>query len=495
MVRPFVRFALVAGFVGVAVAALATSLTQRQSPLDVQAQTDLRPTLVQALEAPRLVPETKAQVQLSFAPVVKRTSPAVVNVYGVRVEKQRQNPYMDDPFFRRFFGNEGFGVPQERVQRSLGSGVVVDANGLIVTNHHVIAGMTEVKVAFADRREYEAEIVLRDPRTDLAVIKLKNAPMLTTVELGDAEALQVGDIVLAIGNPFGVGQTVTQGIVSALARTHVGVSDFQSFIQTDAAINPGNSGGALVDMAGRLVGINTAIFSKTGASHGIGFAIPSSMVKVVVESARRGSNLVRRPWFGATLQVITPEVAETLNLDRPAGALVAALVDKGPAADAGLRRGDVIVAVDGLTVDDPDTFGYRFATLALTGTANVTLLRGGKRQSIPVKLMAAPETTPRDPVTLKGRSPFAGAVAVNNSPAVGDELSIDGLLKGVVLAEVAEDSTAGQVGLRKGDVVIAVNGTAVDTSRTLDKITSARSRYWEITLNRGGRTFTSVFGG
>jgi Do/DeqQ family serine protease len=495
MVRPVIRLGLVAGFVGVALAAVATALVPK-SGLDQQSGAGVQPTQAQALEAlPRLVPDNKAQVQLSFAPVVQRTSPAVVNVYGVRVEKRQQNPYMDDPFFRRFFGNEGFGVPQERVQRSLGSGVVVDKSGLIVTNHHVIAGMTEVKVAFADRREFEADIVLRDPRTDLAVIKLKNAPALMPVELGDAEALQVGDIVLAIGNPFGVGQTVTQGIVSALARTHVGVSDFQSFIQTDAAINPGNSGGALVDMSGRLVGINTAIFSKTGASHGIGFAIPSSMVKVVLESARNGGGVVRRPWFGATLQVVTPDVAETLNLDRPAGALVAALVDKGPAAAADLRRGDLILAVDGLSVDDPDGFGYRFATRALTGTAALTVLRAGKRQTILVKLMSAPETTPRDPVTLKGRSPFAGAVAVNNSPAVGDELSIDGLLKGVVLADVPEDSTAGQVGLRKGDIVMVVNGTVVDTSRDLDKVTSVRARFWEIRLNRGGQILTSIFGG
>lgn len=202
-----------------------------------------------ALGQARQVPETREQVTLSFAPLVKRTASSVVNVYGARVEKRPQNPFMDDPFFRRFFGDGGFGVPRERVQRSLGSGVVVDAGaGLVVTNNHVIENMSEVKVAFADKREVEATILLRDPRTDLAVLKLADTKNLSAIELADTDELQVGDIVLAMGNPFGVGQTVTQGIVSALARTQIGVGDAQSFIQTDAAINPGNSGGALVDM-------------------------------------------------------------------------------------------------------------------------------------------------------------------------------------------------------------------------------------------------------
>src|SRR3954463_2323713 len=252
---------------------------------------------------PRAVPESRPQVQLSFAPVVKQVAPAVVNVYGARVDKRQRNANADE-FFRRFFGDGTPGVPEDRGQRSLGSGVIVDGSGLVVTNHHVIENMTEVKVAFADRREFEAEIVLRDPRPDRPILRMKGAQNTPAIELGDSEALQVGDLVLAIGNPFGVGQTVTQGIVSALARTQVGVSDYQFFIQTDAAINPGNSGGALVDMAGRLVGINTAIFSQSGGSHGIGFAIPSNMVRLVVQSAVKGGT-VQRPWLGATLQPVT----------------------------------------------------------------------------------------------------------------------------------------------------------------------------------------------
>ncbi|OYW98338.1 MAG: serine protease, partial [Bosea sp. 32-68-6] len=323
-----------------------------------------------AAQAPlRQVPESRQEISLSFSGVVKKSAGAVVNVYGARVEKQPRNPFMDDPFFRRFFGDRGFGVPQERVQRSLGSGVVVDASGLVVTNNHVIEGMSEVKVAFADKREVEATILLRDPRTDLAVLKLKTAKDLVAIELADSDKVEIGDIVLAIGNPFGVGQTVTQGIVSALARTQIGVGDAQSFIQTDAAINPGNSGGALVDMQGRVIGINTAIFSRSGGSHGIGFAIPAAMVRVVVESARAGAKTVRRPWFGARLQALTPDVADGLGLDRPAGSVVAGVVEKGPAAEGGLRRSDVILAVDGVSVDDPESFGYRFATRPLGGVA------------------------------------------------------------------------------------------------------------------------------
>ena len=237
-----------------------------------------------------------------LAPVVKRATPAVVNVYAARTVENR-NPLFDDPFFRRFFGAAG-NVPREQMQRSLGSGVIVDAGGLIITNNHVIEGATEVKVSLADKREFEAEIVLKDPRTDLAVLRIKEPKeRFPAIEFGNSDEVQVGDVVLAIGNPFGVGQTVTHGIVSALARTQVGITDYQFFIQTDAAINPGNSGGALVDLSGRLVGINTAIFSRSGGSQGIGFAIPANMVRVVVgvgegRRQRREAAVARRQAAG-----------------------------------------------------------------------------------------------------------------------------------------------------------------------------------------------------
>jgi Do/DeqQ family serine protease len=444
---------------------------------------------------PKQAPETRQQVTLSFAPVVKQSAAAVVNVYGARVEKQPRNPFMDDPFFRRFFGDRGFGVPQERVQRSLGSGVVVDASGLVVTNNHVIEGMSEVKVAFADKREVEATILLRDPRTDLAVLKLKGVKDLAAIELADSDKVEIGDLVLAIGNPFGVGQTVTQGIVSALARTQIGVGDVQSFIQTDAAINPGNSGGALVDMQGRVVGINTAIFSRSGGSIGIGFAIPSAMVRVVVESARAGATTVRRPWFGARLQALTADVADGLGLDRPAGSVVASVVEKGPAAEGGLRRSDVILAIDGVGVDDPEAFGYRFATRPLNGTTGLTVLRGGKRLTLPVKLIPAPETRPRDAVVLAGRSPLTGLTVMNLSPAVSEELSIDAATEGVAVSEIEEGSVAARVGFQKGDIIQALNGERMATSRDIENAIKERKRAWEVTISRGGQTVTSVFPG
>src|SRR5580765_8094149 len=353
----------------------------------------------------RRVPTSATELRLSYAPVVQKVTPSVVNVYAARVVENR-NPFMEDPFFRRFFGGGG-GMPQQ-VQRSLGSGVIVDASGLIMTNNHVIEGATEVKVSLADKREFEAEIVLKDARTDLAVLRVKDGrERFTAIELGNSDELQVGDVVLALGNPFGVGQTVTHGIISALARTQVGISDFQFFIQTDAAINPGNSGGALVDLAGRLIGLNTAIFSRSGGSQGIGFAIPVNMVKVVLASAKTGGTTVKRPWLGAKLQAVTPEIAESLGLKRPAGALVATVTEKSPAARAGLKTGDLIVAIDGQTVDDQNAFDYRFATKPLGGTAQIGIVRGGKEVTLKIALETAPEL-PRDELVIRSRSPFMG---------------------------------------------------------------------------------------
>ncbi|MGL4495432.1 MAG: Do family serine endopeptidase [Beijerinckiaceae bacterium] len=442
----------------------------------------------------RIVPESRQQVTLSFAPVVQRTASAVVNVYGVSRQQAARSPFMDDEFFRRFFGRGG-PVPQERMQQSLGSGVIIDESGLVVTNHHVIENMTEVRVALADRREFDADILLRDPRTDLAVLKIRSSEKFSALDLGDPDALQVGDIVLAIGNPFGIGQTVTQGIVSALARTQVGVSDYQFFIQTDAAINPGNSGGALVDMQGRLVGINTAIFSRSGGSHGVGFAIPANMAAVVIESARGGGRSVRRPWFGATLQVVSSEIAESLGLDRPVGALVAKVAEKGPAGEAGLQRGDVIVAIDGQAVNDPDSFGFRFATKLIGGNTSLRVRRKGRELILPVKLMAAPETKPREAARITGRTPFSGATLANLSPAVAEEVSLDADAEGVVVAQVDPNTTAAEIGLQKGDIVLAVNGQKIQSPRDVEKMTRERFGLWRVTINRGGQVITSVFGG
>jgi Do/DeqQ family serine protease len=446
-------------------------------------------------EPSRQTPQTQSDIFLSFAPVVKKAQPAVVNVYASRTDKRPRNPLFDDPIFRHFFGEGGNSRSGGPTARSLGSGVLVDASGLVVTNYHVIEGMTDVRVALADRREFDAGIVLRDQRTDLVVLRLKGGENFPVMELGNSDALEVGDFVLAIGNPFGVGQTVTQGIVSALARTQVGISDYGFFIQTDAAINPGNSGGALVDMRAKLVGINSAIFSQTGSSIGIGFAIPVNMVKIVIAAAKGGGQAVRRPWLGASLQVVSREIADSLGLDRPSGALVADLSVGGPAAEAGLRRGDLITAIDGQGVDDPEGLGYRMATKPLGGAASLTLLHNGKQSTTSIKLIPAPEIPARDPIKLTGSSPFSGMTVINLSPAVLEELSLHGVSEGVVVGDVEDGSRAAMVNFQKGDVIMSINDRPINTTRALEAAARDQRNYWKLTIGRGGEVITTMIGG
>ena len=439
-------------------------------------------------------PKTVVEMKASFAPVVKKATPAVVNVYAARVQKGARNPLLDDPFFQYFFGLEGGPAP-DRVQRSTGSGVIVDSEGLVVTNQHVIEGMTEVKVALSDKREFDADIILRDPKTDLAVLRLRGVHGLPVIDLGNSDMIEVGDLVLAIGNPFGVGQTVTSGIISALSRTQVGGTDYQLFIQTDAAINPGNSGGALVDVSGRLIGINTAIYSKTGASVGIGFAIPVNMVKVVVASARQGSKIVRRPWLGARMQPVTPDVAESLGLERPVGALIVSVVEKGPAADAGLKAGDVILSLDGQPVDDADGFGFRLATKAIGDRVELKINRNGKTQILTVRMDPAPEIVPRDQKTLSGRWPLSGATVANMSPALAEEVAIESSGEGVVVTSIKPGSPADDIGLQKGDYLISIDNKEVKTTRDVVALQQERAYYWTLIIRRKGELLKSKVGG
>jgi Do/DeqQ family serine protease len=440
----------------------------------------------------RRVPASAAELRLSYAPVVQRVQPAVVNVYAAKVVRDR-NPLLDDPIFRRFFGVPG--QQPEQMQRSLGSGVMVDPSGLVVTNVHVIEGADEVKVSLSDKREFEAEIVLKDSRSDLAVLRLKGThEKFPTLDFANSDELQVGDVVLAIGNPFGVGQTVTHGIISALARTQVGITDYQFFIQTDAAINPGNSGGALVDATGKLAGINTAIFSRSGGSQGIGFAIPANMVRVVVASAKNGGKAVKRPWLGAKLQGVTPEIAETLGLRLPTGALVANVVPKSPAAGAGLKASDLIVAIDGQTIDDPNAFDYRFAMRPLGGTAQIDVRRAGKTVKLTVPLETAPDIG-RNEVVLTGRSPLQGAKVANISPAVADEMHLDADTEGVVVTDLADGGAAAGVGFQKGDIIVLVNNQKIARTSDLEKATREQARVWRITLVRAGQQINVALGG
>ena len=445
-------------------------------------------------EEVRQVPRTHEEALLSFAPVAKLARPGVVNVYASRVDKLQRNPLFDDPVFRQFFGEA---APRHGGQtaRSLGSGVIVDGSGLVVTNYHVIDGMTDVKVALSDNREIGADIVLRDKRTDLAVLRLKDKGPYPVVELGDSDALEVGDLVLAIGDPFGVGQTVTQGIVSGLARSQIGGGDYQYFIQTDAAINPGNSGGALVDMHARLIGINSAIYSQSGGNVGIGFAIPVNLVKTVIQAAKGGRRDVQRPWLGASLQTLTREIADTMNLPRASGALVSSVMAHSPAEKSGLKAGDVITGFDGVPVDDPEALSYRFATHPLGSTASLGVFRDGKTLSVPIELAAAPEIPPREPVKIANASPFAGATVVNLSPAVMDAMSLDGVQEGVVVTEVESSSNAAQIGLERGDVIVGIDGQAITSSRQFEKVTGSGRGYYRITLARGGHMIQTEVGG
>ena len=411
-----------------------------------------------ALAQQKAPPPSREAAQYSYAPIVRKAAPAVVNVY-VRSRVQTFNsPFMDDPIFRRLFGDQ-FGQPSERVMSSLGSGVIVAAEGVIVTNNHVVKarGETEIRVALADKREFDAKVIAQDEKSDIAVLKIEGGDgTFPFLEFEDSDGLEVGDLVLAIGNPFGVGQTVTSGIVSALARSEMGASEAQVFIQTDAAINPGNSGGALVDMSGRLVGINTLIFSKTGGSVGIGFAIPSNLVKIHAESALSGRK-VERPWLGAKLEPVTREIADGLSLSRVAGAVVTRVSAKGPASEIGLEPGDVIIRVDGVEVSDPRALFYRLTTKGVGQKVTLSLIRKGKPVDLALPLIGPPKAGKDDVRNLSGNHPLDGARVSNIVPQVADEMGIDEA-DGVVILSVRNGSVAQSLGFKTGDIVVEVMG-------------------------------------
>jgi len=447
------------------------------------------------LAAERQAPAASDQIQLSFAPVVKRVAPAVVNVYASRTIRQSVSPFFADPFFRQFFGDQ-FGAPSTRVQRALGSGVIIDASGLVVTNFHVVARADQVKVALADKREFPAQIILKDQRSDLAVLRIRDGSgaRFPTIGFADSDKVEVGDLVLAIGDPFGVGQTVTSGIVSAFAHIPGGPSQDQYFIQTDAAINPGNSGGALVDMSGRLIGINRMIVTPSGGSSGIGFAIPSNLVKVVAEAAVHGGT-PERPWLGVDLQEVTPDIAAGLGLDTPHGVLVANVDPSGPGAAAGLKSGDLIVAVDGVDVEDLGMLNYRLATKGVGGTVTLGVMHDGKLYTADVALKPAPETVARDERTIGGSSPFSGLSVVNLSPAVADEIGYAGDPHGVIVKNVKAGSPAAYAGFRPGDVIARINGTNIESTRQLADAADKPTNVWNFTVRRGDRVINGQLRG
>lgn len=432
------------------------------------------------------VPFGREEVQLSFAPLVKQTAPAVVNVYASQTAKVA-SPFDGDPFFEEFFGRS-----QPRAQSSLGSGVLVDPTGVVVTNFHVVKDADQVKVATADGREFDSKVLLKDETLDLAVLKISSDKPFPVIAIGDSDALEVGDLVLAIGNPFGVGQTTTSGIISAVARSHIGVSDSSFFIQTDAAINPGNSGGALVNMGGQLIGINTAIYSRSGGSIGIGFAIPSNMVRAFADAAKAGLDFFERPYAGAEFEAVTPQIAESLGMDKPTGALVSSVEEAGPAAKAGLKPGDVVLSLNGKPVESVGALDYRMATLSIGTNASFGVLSKGQQATMDIALERPPEGAKAAELTLRGRSPFSGAKVAELSPRLAQRLGLRTDVKGVTVVDINRDSPAADFGFQPGDIVREVNGLTIDKAATLEQVAQQDTRWWRFTVERGGQILRQV---
>jgi len=442
------------------------------------------------------VPQSRAQISLSFAPIVRQATPAVVNIYTKKLVRQRVSPLMDDPFFRQFFGDiTPHGMTRKRMENSLGSGVIVRPEGLVLTSKHVIADADEISVVLSDRREFDAKVVLSDDRTDLAVLRIEGkSEKFPSLELGDSDQAQVGDIVIAIGNPFGVGQTVTMGIISAVAHKSLGAGDMGYFLQTDAAINPGNSGGALVTMDGKVVGINAAIYSRDGGNMGIGFAIPANIAKLILDAAIEGRKNIVHPWTGISGQALTQNIAASLGMEQPSGVLVKSLHSASPASKAGMQVGDVIISVNGHDISEEGEFNYRIASLPIGSVADIGVLRKGRRVDVNMDVIAPPENTPRDETWIEGANPLSGAMISNLSPAVATDMGMPDNATGVVVAKVKEPSNASGLGIRPGDLIVAINGQKTDKVEEVSSLLAQKRAGWKISIRRGGSVMTIMIG-
>jgi len=431
------------------------------------------------------VPSSAAQMSLSFVPLVKTATPAVVNIYAKIMSEPQRTPLQSDPLFERFFRDPFSEKP--RVQNSLGSGVILSDDGIVVSNYHVVGMATEIRVVLNDRREYSARVLLGDRDADLAILQIEADEALPFLALRDSATVEVGELALAIGNPFGVGQTVSSGIISGLARSGAGGgnSGFGYFIQTDAPINPGNSGGALIDMQGRLVGINTSILTRSGGSNGIGFAIPADLVATFVAQARAGETSFSRPWAGVSGQPVDADMAGPLGLDRPGGIIVSGVHPASPFRAAGLDVGDVIVAVGGAEVNTPNEIIYRMSVAGLGREVDVTRVRGGISDVITVGLIAAPDVPPREVITLGERSVLPGLTVARINPAVLSEMNLPLETSGVVVLEAGP--FAARVGLRAGDVILDANGIEITRTDEVEAVFGGQVRRFQVTLQRGNR--------
>lgn len=428
------------------------------------------------------VPANQAEIQLGFAPLVKQAAPAVVNIYAKRVVPERSSPFQNDPFFRQLFGDIQRTRP--RVQNSLGSGVILSGDGIVVTNFHVVGEATEIRVVLNDRREFDAQVMLADQESDLAILRLEGAEDMPTLSLRNSDEVEVGELVLAIGNPFGVGQTVSSGIVSGLARSGIATGSARGyFVQTDAPINPGNSGGALIDVNGHLIGVNTSILSRSGGSNGIGFAIPSNLVAQFVDQARAGNATFQRPWAGIGGQVVDAELAQSLGLDQPGGVVISALHPASPFVLAGFKQGDVVISVDGEPVNTPAEMLFRMSVAGLGQDALIAYVRQGQEDRVKVSMMVAPETPSRETTVLNDRSVLPGLQLSNVNPAVVAQYNLPFSATGVVVEQPGPYGA--RVGLRPGDILQGVNGVDVKASGDAERALSENMRTLSLEVQRG----------
>lgn len=427
---------------------------------------------------------------MGFAPVLKPLLPAVVSITSSRIVKVPQNQFFNDPFFQQFFGRQFQGAPRQQREEGLGSGVIISPDGYILTNNHVIDKATEIRVILPDRRQFPGKLVGTDPKTDIAVVRIE-ATGLPTVTLGDSSKLQVGDYAFAIGNPFGVGETATMGIVSATGRNGLDIEDYEDFIQTDAAINPGNSGGALINARGEVIGINTAILSgNSGGNQGIGFAIPIDMAKYVMDQILKHGKVVRG-YIGVGIQELTPDLAKAFNVPAEKGALVGSVEPNSPGAKAGLQRGDVITEIAGQPVTGPNELRLKVGTMTPGTTVHLNVLRNGETRDVALTLGEAPTGTGAEK-NAEGpaqNSPMNGVQVGDLNSDIRQQLGLKSDVKGVVVTEVADGSPASEAGLQRGDVIEQVNRHPVNSvSEYEGLIRGAGAQAVVLLVNRGGNT-------
>ena len=437
-----------------------------------------------AAAAQSTVPTSQAQISLSFAPLVRDAAPAVVNIYAKRIVETRVSPFASDPFFKNFFGDLGPARP--RVQNSLGSGVILSRDGFMVSNYHVVGGASDIRVVLKDRREFSAEVLLGDKASDLAILRLKDAEDLPFLPLRNSNTVEVGELTLAIGNPFGVGQTVSSGIISGLARSGAVTGNERGyFIQTDAPINPGNSGGALIGMDGALIGVNTAIVTRSGGSNGIGFAIPAALVDQFVTQARAGETRFRRPWAGMGGQTVDADLASSLGLERAGGMAITQVQEGSPFAAVGLGVGDVIVAAGGREVNSPSEMLYYMTVAGIGAEIDVRAIREGRVAEYTVAMIGPPDLPPREDVTLGERDVLQGMKVANVNPAVLSEYQLPILPEGVVVLETG--LIAPRVGVQRGDILREIDGRKITVPADVVQALSTARRSVSLVVERGGQ--------